>query len=142
MLLLEHSLLKNEFIYSKITSLLLIMTKGFLCGVFDLFHYGHILALRECKQHCNHLTVAVNRAEHLDYSINPGKKQPIFPIEQRVALLKECRLVDEVLVYNSEDELRQILTENSFDVRFLGDDYREKKNNWPRVNTYVAFSRS
>lgn len=99
------------------------MTKGFICGVFDLFHYGHILALRECKKHCVHLTVAVNRAENIDPNINPGKKPPVFSAEQRIELLKECRLVDEVLSYNSEDELVQLLKQRNYDVRFLGEDY-------------------
>lgn len=99
------------------------MTRGFICGVFDLFHFGHILALRECKKHCTHLTVAVNRADNIDPRINPGKKQPVFAAEQRMELLKECRLVDEVLSYNSEEELLLLLQQGKYDVRFLGEDY-------------------
>lgn len=102
------------------------MKKGFICGVFDLFHYGHILALRDCKKQCDHLTVAVNKADNIDQKINPGKKPPIFPIDQRVELLKECRLVDEVFVYNSENELQELLKQGKFAVRFLGDDYKDK----------------
>lgn len=100
------------------------MKKGFICGVFDLFHYGHILAFRECRQHCDHLTVAVNKADNIDPKINPGKRAPVFSIEQRVELLKECRLVDDVLVYNSEEELVALLEKGDYDVRFLGEDYK------------------
>jgi len=100
------------------------MKKGFICGVFDLFHYGHILALRNCKTHCEHLTVALNKAENIDPKINPGKQPPVFPIEHRVELMKECRLVDEVMVYNSEEELLEILQTGKYDVRFLGEDYK------------------
>jgi glycerol-3-phosphate cytidylyltransferase len=102
------------------------MKTGFICGVFDLFHYGHILGLRECRLHCDRLIVAVNKAENIDPKINPGKKLPIFPIQQRVEILKECRLVDEVLVYNSEDELVELLKKGNYTVRFLGDDYKGK----------------
>lgn len=102
------------------------MKKGFICGVFDLFHYGHILGFRECRQYCGHLTVAVNKAENIDPVINPGKRAPIFPLEHRVELLKECRLVDEVLVYNSEAELTALLEKGNYDIRFLGDDYKGK----------------
>jgi glycerol-3-phosphate cytidylyltransferase len=102
------------------------MTTGFICGVFDLFHHGHILAFRECRQYCDYLTVAVNKAEHIDPKINPGKKLPVFSIEERVELLKECRLVDQVLVYNSEAELMELLEKGHYDVRFLGDDYKGK----------------
>lgn len=103
------------------------MKRGFICGVFDLFHYGHILAFRECRLHCGHLTVAVNKAENIDPKINPGKKPPVFPIEHRMELLKECRLVDRVLVYNSEQELTELLKQGSFDIRFLGDDYKDRE---------------
>jgi glycerol-3-phosphate cytidylyltransferase len=100
--------------------------RGFICGVFDLFHYGHLLAFEECKTQCDHLTVAVNKAENIDPIINPGKMPPIFPWQHRVALLKSCRLVDEVLVYNSEQELTELLRIGSYHVRFLGDDYKGK----------------
>src|SRR4051812_27956058 len=100
------------------------MKKGFICGVFDLFHYGHLLAFRQCRQHCDHLTVAINVADNIDPNINPGKSRPIFPVEHRVELLKECRLIDNVLVYNSETELQKLLAEGRYDVRFLGDDYK------------------
>jgi glycerol-3-phosphate cytidylyltransferase len=100
------------------------MKRGFICGVFDLLHYGHILGFRECRRSCGHLTVAVNKAENIDLNINPGKTPPVFPIGHRVELLRECRLVDEVLVYNSEKELIQLLENGKYDVRFLGDDYR------------------
>lgn len=103
------------------------MKKGFFCGVFDLFHYGHILALRECKAHCDHLTVAVNKAENIDTIINPGKQSPIFPIEHRVEILKECRLVDHVLTYNSEEELIELLNSEKYNIRFLGADYLGKQ---------------
>jgi glycerol-3-phosphate cytidylyltransferase len=102
------------------------MKKGFICGVFDLFHYGHILGFRECRTQCDHLTVAVNKAENIDPLINPGKMPPVFPLEHRVELLRECRLVDEVLVYNSEEELMELLRKQKYDVRFLGDDYKDK----------------
>lgn len=102
------------------------MKKGFICGVFDLFHYGHIVALRDCRKHCDHLTVALNKAENIDPKINPGKQAPVFPIEHRVEIMKECRLVDEVLVYNSEEELLRLLEQGNYDVRFLGEDYRNR----------------
>ena len=102
------------------------MKKGFICGVFDLFHYGHVLGFRECREHCGYLVIAVNRAENIDPTINPGKKKPVFPIEHRVEILKECRLVDEVLIYNSEAELTELLRKGNYDIRFLGDDYKGK----------------
>lgn len=98
------------------------MKTGFTCGVYDLFHAGHVLMLKECKEHCDYLIVALNKAENLP----KGKNIPIFSIDQRVLLMQQCKLVDEVVVYNSEEELEALLKKLKPDVRFLGDDYKDK----------------
>ncbi len=102
------------------------MKTGFACGVFDLFHAGHVLMLEECKAHCDYLVVAVNSCKELDLTINPGKKMPVFNLEHRKLILESCRFVDEVIVYNNENELASILDSGRFQVRFLGEDYRNK----------------
>jgi glycerol-3-phosphate cytidylyltransferase len=116
------------------------MKTGFVCGVFDLFHYGHLLMLKECQEHCDHLTVALNKAENIDYDINPGKQAPIFPIEHRVEIMKSCNLVDEVIVYNSENELLEILKQGNYTIRFLGDDYRGKHITGEKLTSEVYYT--
>lgn len=115
------------------------MKKGFICGVFDLFHYGHLLAFRECKKHCDHLTVAVNSAENFDEAINPGKKKPLFPLAHRVEILRSCMLIDQVLTYDSEAELMKVMEEGQYDVRFLGDDYRGKQITGEGLSGEIVF---
>ena len=102
------------------------MKVGFTCGVFDLFHAGHVMMLAECKSNCDYLIVALNKAENISESINPGKKKPIFSIEERVTIMNACRYVDEVLTYNSEEELLEILRRKNITIRFLGEDYKGK----------------
>lgn len=102
------------------------MKVGFACGVFDVFHAGHVLMLRECKQQCDYLIVAVNRGENISGSINPGKRSPVFPFDQRKMVIESIRYVDEVVEYNSENELYELMKSRKIDVRFLGDDYRDK----------------
>ncbi|MFZ6050964.1 adenylyltransferase/cytidyltransferase family protein [Halocola ammonii] len=99
---------------------------GFTCGVFDLFHAGHVLMLQECKQHCDHLTVAINKAENINPRINPDKKPPIFSFGDRKLIMQSCRYVDRVVGYNSEQELIELLKAGDYNVRFLGEDYRGK----------------
>ena len=101
------------------------MKIGFACGVFDIFHAGHVLMLKECKENCDYLIVAVNRAENLSSAINPGKRRPVFSVEERKLILSNSRYVDEVVEYNSEDELYKILSTSRIDIRFLGDDYKD-----------------
>jgi glycerol-3-phosphate cytidylyltransferase len=102
------------------------MKIGFACGVFDLFHAGHVLMLQECKANCDYLIVALNKAENISEKINPGKQKPIFSIDERVLIMKACRFVDEVITYNTEDELLDILKTKNINIRFLGEDYRGK----------------
>jgi glycerol-3-phosphate cytidylyltransferase len=116
------------------------MKKGFACGVFDLFHAGHVLMLQECKQHCDYLVVALNKAENISADINPGKKKPVFSIEERVLVMQSCRYVDEVLVYNSEEELLEILRTQNFGVRFLGEDYRGKPITGAELNIPIYYT--
>lgn len=102
------------------------MKIGFACGVFDIFHAGHVLMLKECKENCDYLIVAVNRAENISEEINPGKRKPVFTVEERKMVIGSCRYVDEVMEYNSETELYKILKTRNVNVRFLGDDYKGK----------------
>lgn len=102
------------------------MIRGFTCGVFDLYHPGHVLMLEACKKHCDHLTIAINRADAFDETINPGKRAPFFTAEERMMVMKSIRYVDEVLFYNGEDELTKLMRSGNFDLRFLGDDYLGK----------------
>ncbi len=103
------------------------MIRGFACGVFDLYHPGHVLMLMECKTHCDHLTIAVNRAKNFDERINPGKRIPFFTSDERRMVLESIRYVDETLLYETEEELTNIMENGAFDVRFLGDDYKGKE---------------
>ena len=99
---------------------------GFACGVFDLFHAGHVLMLKECAENCDFLIVAINTAKNISEKINPGKKSPVSSFEERMLIMQNSKYVHEVLSYSSEDELLQLLTALQINVRFLGDDYRGK----------------
>lgn len=103
------------------------MKIGFACGVFDLFHAGHVLMFQECKNHCDFLIVAVNKAENISSEINPGKRNPVFSLEERKLIIESCKYVDEVLTYNSEEELYTLLKTKVIDIRFLGDDYKGRE---------------
>jgi len=115
------------------------MIRGFACGVFDLYHPGHVFMLRDCKAQCDHLTVAINTAEKFDYSVNPGKRAPVFTPEERKLVMESIEYVDSVIFYESEDDLTKIMKNGNFDVRFLGDDYRGKKITAPEAITNIHY---
>lgn len=115
------------------------MIRGFACGVFDLFHPGHVLMLRDCKSHCGHLTVAINIAEVFSDEINPNKRKPFFAAEERKMVLDAIRYVDHTVFYSTEEELTDIMATGGYDVRFLGDDYREKPITAPQAIQKIVY---
>ena len=115
------------------------MKKGFVCGVFDLFHLGHVLMLAECKNNCDWLIVALNKAENIDYTINPNKMKPLFSIDERTAIMKACKYVDEVVIYNSEEELYTLMKDSNLSIRFLGDDYKGKSITGADLNIPIHY---
>jgi glycerol-3-phosphate cytidylyltransferase len=86
------------------------------------------------------LIVALNRAENISEKINPNKKKPIFSIEERVLIMDSCKYVDEVLTYNSEEELLEILKNKKIDIRFLGDDYKGKPITGADLNIEIYYT--
>lgn len=115
------------------------MIRGFACGVFDLYHPGHVLMLAECKEYCGHLTVALNTAQDFDPSVNPGKRKPIFTLEERKLVIKSVVFVDAVVEYDSEEKLTEIMETGGFDIRFLGDDYKGKKITSPHAISKIHY---
>jgi len=104
---------------------------GFVASAFDMLHAGHMRMLRDAKDKCFYLIVALQE----DPSITPkeyrGKKKdkPIMSLEERIELLKGCRYVDEVVVYRTEEDLLNLLKDPTvhIDIRILGSDWEGKE---------------
>lgn len=97
---------------------------GFVCSAFDLFHAGHIIMLEEAKGQCDYLIVGLQTDPTID---RPTKNKPVQSVFERYTQVKACRYVDEIVVYATEDELRNILLAYPIDVRILGEEYRGKE---------------
>ena len=97
---------------------------GFTCSAWDLLHSGHIMMLRECKDHCDYLICGLQ----LDPSIDrpDTKNAPIQTIVERYVQLSAVSYVDEIVVYQTERDLEDILELFPIDVRILGEEYRDK----------------
>jgi glycerol-3-phosphate cytidylyltransferase len=99
------------------------MVKGFTAGAMDLTHSGHIAMLEEARSQCDYLIVGL----HTDPSIDrPEKNKPIQTTYERFVQLKGCRFVDEIIPYDTEEDLVNLLQMISPDIRFIGEDYRGK----------------
>ena len=96
---------------------------GFTCGAFDLLHAGHALMLEEAKSRCNYLIVGVQSDPSID---RPEKNKPIQTYEERIIMVKAIKFVDEVVSYDTEDDLIKLLQDLNPDVRILGADWEGK----------------
>lgn len=96
---------------------------GFTCSTFDLLHAGHITMLEEAKRHCDFLIVGLQNDPTLD---RPEKNAPIQSIVERQIQLAAVKYVDEIVIYNTEQDLIDLLLTLPIDVRVLGDEYKSK----------------
>jgi glycerol-3-phosphate cytidylyltransferase len=99
------------------------MKRGITFGAFDLFHAGHILMLEEAKSVCDYLIVCIQSDPSLD---RPEKNSPVQSIVEREIQVSACKYVDEVMIYDAESDLLDILEETQWDVRILGEEYKDK----------------
>ena len=93
---------------------------GFTCSCFDLLHAGHILMLKDSKEQCDYLIVGLQTDPTID---RPEKNKPIQSFEERKIQLEAVKYVDEIFVYETEQDLYKKLLDIKPDVRILGSDY-------------------
>ena len=100
------------------------MKIGFNCSSFDLLHTGHVTMLKMEKQLCDYLIVALQTDPTID---RPGvKNKPIQSTYERYVQLQACKYVDEILVYDTEYDLLQMLQTQTIHVRFLSEEYADR----------------
>jgi len=97
---------------------------GITFSTFDMLHAGHIAMLSEAKNHCDYLICGLQTDPTIDRP--ETKNSPIQSIVERQIQLAACRYVDEVVVYQTEQDLVDLLLILPLDVRILGVEYEEK----------------
>ena len=93
---------------------------GYTTGVFDMFHIGHLNILERSKEQCEHLIVGVSTDELVN---EYKKKSPVIPFEERIAIVRALRCVDEVVAQTSMDKM-QAWEKLHFDALFHGSDWK------------------
>ena len=99
-------------------------TIGITFSTFDMLHAGHIAMLAEAKNHCDYLIAGLQTDPTLDRP--DTKNKPVQSIVERQIQLAACRYVDEVVVYQTEQDLIDLLLILPIDVRVLGVEYENK----------------
>ena len=97
------------------------MKIGFNCSSFDLLHAGHVTMLKIEKSMCDWLKVGLQVDPTID---RPGiKNKPVQTIYERYVQLQACRYVDEILVYETEADLLNLIKTQKMHIRFLSEEY-------------------
>jgi glycerol-3-phosphate cytidylyltransferase len=98
---------------------------GITFSTFDMLHAGHIAMLAEAKNHCDYLIAGLQTDPTIDRP--DTKNKPVQSIVERQIQLAACRYVDEVVVYQTEQDLVDLLLILPLDVRVLGVEYEHKE---------------
>lgn len=94
---------------------------GYVPGVFDLFHVGHLNLLRKSKERCEYLIAGVLSDELVEHF--KGKK-PYIPYEERAAIIESIRYVDRVVTVNFENTVKMDAWKlYHYDCHFSGSDH-------------------
>jgi len=96
---------------------------GITFSTFDMLHAGHVAMLSEAKNHCDYLIAGLQTDPTIDRP--DTKNKPIQSIVERQIQLAACRYVDEVVVYQTEQDLIDLLLILPLDVRILGVEYED-----------------
>ena len=114
------------------------MKTGFTASTFDLLHAGHIVMLQEAKTICDHLIVGL----HVDPSTEREyKNTPIQTLVERYAQLAAVEYVDEIIPYETENDLLDILKMYPIDVRIIGEEYRDKDFTGKNLDMQIHYNK-
>lgn len=107
---------------------------GYVAGVFDMFHKGHLNLLRRAKEQCDYLIVGVVTDEEVRK--NKGTN-PVIPFEERMEIVEACRYVDEAVeIPPGFGDTNEAYRRYRFDVQFSGSDYADDPE-WIAKQTYL-----
>jgi glycerol-3-phosphate cytidylyltransferase len=96
------------------------LVTGYVPGAWDMFHIGHLNILLRAREHCDRLIVGAVTDEAL---FQVKSKYPIVPLSERIDIVRELDIVDEVVVDFSSNKI-EVWQRVGFDVLFKGDDWR------------------
>ena len=96
---------------------------GFTCSCFDLLHAGHIIMLKDAKKQCDYLVVGLQTDPTID---RKEKNKPVQSLQERKIQLEAIKYIDKIIIYETENDLYNLVYNMMPDVRILGTDYIDK----------------
>jgi glycerol-3-phosphate cytidylyltransferase len=97
---------------------------GITFSTFDLLHAGHVAMLREAKTQCDYLICGLQVDPSVD---RPEKNAPVQTLVERWMQLQGVSYVDEIIPYQTETDVEDILKLLKLDLRIIGEEYKDGK---------------
>ena len=110
---------------------------GFTAGNFDLLHPGYIYTFEAAKEHCDYFIVFLQRDPS---ETRFTKYKPVVPLYERYKTLMSIKYVDEVVTYQTEEDLLKLIEFYKPDVRILGDDYIGKRFTGDHIPMEIVYT--
>ncbi len=112
------------------------MIKGVIAGNFDVIHPGYIKTFKECKENCDYFTILLHSDPTLE---RPNKLKPILTVAERIEILSSIKFIDDIKVYSYEKDLHELLKHGNFNLRFLGEDYKDRDFTGSNLNIPIHY---
>ena len=100
------------------------MKTGFVNGCFDILHIGHIALFEFGKSECDFLIVAIDSDDRIKQ--NKGSKRPFNNLQDRMKMLASIKFIDEVVCFDTDEELSDLVKKHNPDVMIVGEEYKNK----------------
>lgn len=97
------------------------MIIGIIFGVFDMLHVGHIVALQEAKSQCDYLIVGLKTDSNVQEADGHDTAQTMV---ERFIKLEGCQFVDEIIPFESDHDITDMLQSLPVHKFFIGEDYK------------------
>ena len=113
---------------------------GYTCGVFDVFHIGHLNLLRNAKGMCDKLIVGVTTDELVSYK----NAKSIIPFNERIEIVRNIKYVDVAIPQENMDKF-SVCQKLKVDYLFVGDDWyntdkwKEYEDQLKKIGTQIVY---
>jgi D-beta-D-heptose 7-phosphate kinase/D-beta-D-heptose 1-phosphate adenosyltransferase len=97
----------------------------FVNGCFDVLHPGHIQLFEYARSLGDYLIVAIDSDKKVGEMKGPSR--PIFSQEDRARTLEAIRYIDVVHIFNSKEELEDLIKTINPDIMIVGSDWKGKE---------------
>ena len=97
---------------------------GFTNGCYDILHVGHLHLFQYLHERCHRVIVGIDSDSRVQQL--KGPQRPLNKQEDRKLMLESLVFVDEVVIFDSEQALNDLVKEITPDLMIVGDDYRDK----------------